>query len=56
MLIGMITSKAMKRRDPTINKIKDFINSRMTVVWLVNQKGGGENKYAQAYLFSPPPF
>ena len=52
----MFTSKAMKRRDPTINKIFDFINSRMTVVWLGNQKGGGENKYTQAYLFSPPPF
>ncbi len=44
MLIDMFTSKAMKRRDLTINKIFDFINSKMTVVWLGNQKGG-ENKY-----------
>jgi len=36
----------MKSRDPTINKIKYFINSRMTAVWLGNQKGGGGNKYA----------
>ncbi len=42
----MFTSKATKRRDPTINKIFNFINSRMTVVWLDNQKGGRENKYA----------
>jgi len=39
----MFISKAMKRRDPAINKIFDFVNSRITVVWLGNQKGGGGN-------------
>jgi len=41
----MFTSKAMKKRDPIINKIFDFINSRMTVVRLGNQNKAKPTDY-----------